>query len=147
VFGTTSRPVSLLSGLSDVFLDAFVEHALRVPSPLSQSIIFHFAGALNEHEEDDGAVGNRDAGFVSGFNGTWPPDAPGDPHVTRVREACQAIRPFSTGGNYVNFQLAEDDAARTAGAYRSNYQRLRDVKARYDPDNLFRMNRNIPPAA
>ncbi|HEX9411713.1 MAG TPA: FAD-binding oxidoreductase, partial [Actinomycetota bacterium] len=97
-----------LPGLSDGFLDAFVEHALRVRSPLSQSIIFHFAGALNEHEEDDGAVGNRDARFVSGFNGTWPPDAPGDPHVTWVREAWQAIRPFSTGGNYVNFQVAED---------------------------------------
>jgi hypothetical protein len=128
-------------------LDAFVEHALRVRSPLSQSIIFHLAGALNEHEEDDGAVGNRDAGFVSGFNGTWPPDAPGDPHVSWVREAWQAIRPFSTGGNYVNFQVAEDDDARTTDAYRGNFERLRRVKAEYDPDNLFRVNRNIRPAA
>ncbi|HEX9411200.1 MAG TPA: BBE domain-containing protein, partial [Actinomycetota bacterium] len=85
--------------------------------------------------------------FVSGFNGTWPPDAPGDPHVTWVREAWQAIRPFSTGGNYVNFQVAEDDDARTADAYLGNFERLRRVKAEYDPDNLFRVNRNIPPAA
>jgi FAD/FMN-containing dehydrogenase len=57
------------------------------------------------------------------------------------------IRPYSTGGNYVNFQLAEDDDARTAEAYGKNYERLRRVKAEYDPDNLFRVNRNIQPAA
>jgi FAD/FMN-containing dehydrogenase len=136
-----------LPGLSDGFLDGFGEHALRVRSPLSQSIIFHFAGALNEHEEDDGAVGNRDARFVSGFNGTWPPDAPGDPHVAWVRDAWEQIRRFSTGGNYVNFQQAEDDDARTADAYGKNYERLRRVKAEYDPDNLFRVNRNIPAVA
>jgi diguanylate cyclase (GGDEF)-like protein len=50
-------------------------------------------------------------------------------------------------GNYVNFQLADDDTARTAAAYRGNYQRLQRVKAQYDPDNLFRVNRNILPAA
>jgi hypothetical protein len=49
------------------------------------------------------------------------------------------------GGNYVNFQLAEDDTARTAAAYGSNYERLQQVKAGYDRDNLFRVNRNIPP--
>jgi FAD/FMN-containing dehydrogenase len=47
--------------------------------------------------------------------------------------------------DYVNFQLAEDDATRTAGAYRGNYERLQQVKAKYDPDNLFRVNRNIHP--
>jgi FAD/FMN-containing dehydrogenase len=53
---------------------------------------------------------------------------------------------LSTGGNYVNFQLADDDTARTTAAYGNNYQRLQRVKADYDPDNLFRVNRNIPPA-
>ena len=50
-------------------------------------------------------------------------------------------------GNYVNFQLAEDDAARTADAYGKNFERLRRIKADYDPDNLFRVNRNFSPAA
>jgi FAD/FMN-containing dehydrogenase len=57
------------------------------------------------------------------------------------------IRSFSTGGNYVNVQLADDEAARTVDAYGKNYERLRGVKAEYDPDNVFRVNRNIPPAA
>jgi hypothetical protein len=61
-----------------------------------------------------------------------------------VQDAWARIRPFSTGGNYVNMQTADDDAARTADAYGANYQRLQQVKADYDPDNLFRINRNIP---
>ena len=135
-----------LPGLSSEFLDAFRSSALRVTSPLSQSIIFHVGGALNDHEDDDGAVGNRDAHYIGGFAATWPPGAPADPHVAWARNGWERIRPFSTGGNYVNFQLAEDDTARTAAAYGSNYQRLQRVKATYDPDNLFRVNRNIAPA-
>jgi FAD/FMN-containing dehydrogenase len=134
-----------LPGLSSEFLDAFRDGALRVTSPLSQSIIFHVAGALNDHEGDDGAVGNRDARYIGGFAGTWPPGAPADPHVAWARDGWERTRPFSTGGNYVNFLLAEDDTGRTAAAYGNNYQRLQRVKADYDPDNLFRVNRNIPP--
>jgi FAD/FMN-containing dehydrogenase len=135
-----------LPGLSSEFLDTFGGSALRVTSPLSQSVIFHLAGALNDREDDDGAVGNRDAHYIGGFNATWPPGAPSDPHVAWARGAWERIRPYSTGGNYVNFQLAEDDSTRTAAAYGNNYQRLQRVKATYDPDNLFRVNRNIPPA-
>jgi FAD/FMN-containing dehydrogenase len=136
-----------LPDLSSEFLDAFRDDALQVTSPLSQSVIFHLAGALNDRQDDDGAVGNRDAHYIAGFAGTWPPGAPADPHVTWARNGWERIRPFSTGGNYINFQLAEDDTARTADAYGTNYQRLQTVKATYDPDNLFRVNRNIPPAA
>jgi hypothetical protein len=136
-----------LPGLSSEFLDAFGAGALKVRSPLSQSVIFHLDGALNEREDDDGAVGNRDTRYISGFADTWPPGTPADPHVSWMRDAWERIRPFSTGGNYVNFQLAEDDSVRTADAYRTNYQRLRRLKAHYDPANLFRVNRNIPPAS
>jgi FAD/FMN-containing dehydrogenase len=136
-----------LPGLSSEFLDAFRTSALQVSSPLSQSVIFHLAGAPNDHKDDDGAVGNRDAHYIGGFNATWPPGAPADLHVAWARAGWERIRPFSTGGNYVNFQLAEDDSTRTAAAYGSNYQRLQRAKATYDPDNLFRVNRNIPPAA
>jgi FAD/FMN-containing dehydrogenase len=130
-----------VAGLSSEFLDTFREQALKMTPPLSNSVIFHIGGALNEHDMDDGAVGNRDAQYVMGFAGEWTPE-----HVAWVRQAWQAIRPFSTGGNYVNFQLAEDGDARTADAYGDNYRRLQQVKAQYDPGNLFRVNRNIRPA-
>ena len=135
-----------LPGLSSEFLDAFRDGALKVTSPLSQSVLFHLAGALNDREGDDGAVGNRDARYIGGFAGTWPPGAPADPHVAWARDRWERTRPFSTGGTYVNFLLAEDDTGRTAAAYGTNYQRLQRVKADYDPDNLFRVNRNIPPS-
>jgi FAD/FMN-containing dehydrogenase len=134
-----------LAGLSTQYLDRFLAGALQLTTPLSQSVIFHLGGALNERADDDGAVGNRDARYITGFAGTWPPGVPADPHVAWVRDAWEGIRHFSTGGNYVNFQLAEDDTARTAAAYGGNYQRLRRLKSTYDPENVFRVNRNISP--
>jgi hypothetical protein len=75
----------------------------------------------------------------------WPAGASPDSRVAWVRAAWQTIRPFSTGGNYANLQLAEDDTARTADAYGGNFERLRRAKGTYDPHNVFRVNRNIPP--
>jgi FAD/FMN-containing dehydrogenase len=136
-----------LPSLSAEYLTTFREQALQATSPLSYSVVFHVGGALNEHDDDRGAVGNRDAHYISGFSGVWPrDDGRGDEHMAWVRESWSRIRPFSTGGNYINFQLAEEDETRTADAYGKNYVRLQRVKRRYDPGNLFRVNRNIPPA-
>jgi FAD/FMN-containing dehydrogenase len=129
--------------LSGEYEEIFRAAALKVTSPMSQSIVFHLAGALNERADDDGAMGNRRAGYVSGFAGAWPaPDPRGAEHVAWVRESWETIRPFSTG-NYVNFQVADDDTDRTASAYGGNFDRLQRVKADVDPQNLFRVNRNI----
>jgi FAD/FMN-containing dehydrogenase len=134
-----------LPRLSEDYCRTFVDRALKLTSPLSYSVIFHVGGALNEHEDDDGSVGNRDARFLSGFSGSWPSHVPSDSHVAWVRDSWEAIRPYSTGGNYVNFQLADDDDSRTAAAYGKNLERLEQIKGRYDPDNLFRVNRNVSP--
>ena len=125
------------------YQETFRAAALKVTSPMSQSIIFHLAGALNERADDDGAMGNRQARYVTGFAGAWPATDPrGLEHVAWVRESWETIRPFSTG-NYVNFQVADDDTDRTAAAYGANFDRLQRVKAQVDPQNLFRVNRNI----
>ena len=135
-----------IPGLSDPSLDAFRANAAGIESPMSQFMMFHVAGAINEHAEDDGAVGNRDAAFVTGAAGAWPATDPnGGSYQAWVRSAWEMIRPFSTGGNYVNFQTTDDDVARIESAYRGNYQRLRQVKAEWDPGNLFRVNRNLEP--
>lgn len=135
-----------LPGLSSQFLGAFRDGALRVTSPMSQSVIFHLGGALNERDESDGAVGNRDAHYITGFSGTWFPGTPSEPHVQWAKNAWEQVRDHSTGGNYVNFQLDDDDDQRLRAAYRTNFARLQRVKSKYDPDNLFRVNRNISPA-
>jgi FAD/FMN-containing dehydrogenase len=136
-----------LAELSDEFLDTFSDSALKVTSPLSESIVIHLAGALNERADDDGAVGNRAACYLSAFAGQWPTDVPDYEHVAWVREAWRSVRPFSTGGNYLNFQTADEDEERLRGTYGANFERLVEVKQAHDPDNLFRSNRNIRPRA
>jgi FAD/FMN-containing dehydrogenase len=76
----------------------------------------------------------------------WPEGAAvGDDFRDWVRTAWSALKPFSTGGNYVNFQTEDESDQRTAESYRGNHLRLERIKARYDPTNLFRVNRNIRP--
>jgi len=134
-----------LTGLSNEFLYIFRDSALKVTSPLSESIVIYLAGAVNERAHDDGAVGNRDARYMTAFAGQWPADAPDEEHVSWVREAWKSIRPFSTGGNYLNFQTADENEERLRATYGSNFDRLVEIKERYDPENLFRSNRNIRP--
>ncbi len=133
--------------LSEGYLESVRANAAEIESPMSQVITFHIAGGVNEHAEDDGAVGNRDAEFVVGAAGAWPATDPkGESYQTWVRTSWERFRPFSTGGNYINFQTTDDDVTRIEDSYRGNYERLRSLKAEYDPDNLFRVNRNLEPA-
>jgi FAD/FMN-containing dehydrogenase len=136
-----------LAGLTNEFLDTFRDSALKVTSPLSESIVIHLAGELNERADDDGAVGNRDARYMTAFAGQWPAGDPDDEHVAWVREAWKSVRPLSTGGNYLNFQTADEDEERVRATYGPNFDRLVEAKETYDPENLFRRNRNIRPRA
>jgi FAD/FMN-containing dehydrogenase len=130
--------------LSDELLATWQALAADCPIPEGQLGILHLGGRLNELEPDDGAVGNRDARFALGALGAWEPDEPqAELFRTWVRSAWQRIRPFSTGGNYINFQTADEDGARIRAAYGKNFTRLEEVKKAYDPHNLFRANRNI----
>lgn len=133
-----------LPGLSDGLIEAYQAQFVDLKAPANQATLFHLAGALNAHPEDDGAVGNREAAFACVSQAMWVPDSPaGEANREWVRAAWQAMKPFSTGGNYVNFQTADEPADRTREAYRSNFDRLQVAKSRYDPQNLFRINRNI----
>jgi FAD/FMN-containing dehydrogenase len=133
-----------LPGLSDELVAAYQAQFVGLEAPANQMVLFQVDGAIGEHPEDDGAIGNRDAAFACVIQSMWPPDAPSaDANRAWVRRAWEAVRPYSTGGNYVNFQTADETDERTAESYRSNIERLKAVKARYDPSNLLRVNRNI----
>jgi FAD/FMN-containing dehydrogenase len=135
-----------LAGLSDGLLGTYQAQFVDLKAPANQIVLFHLAGALNEHPEDDGAMGNREAAFACVIQAMWAPDsAAGDANRAWVRSAWQALKPYSTGGNYVNFQTEDEADERTVESYRTNFQRLAEIKATYDPSNLFRVNRNIRP--
>jgi FAD/FMN-containing dehydrogenase len=132
--------------LSEDLLPTLRDLAADCPIPDAQVGLLHLGGALNERDWDDGAVGNRDAHFAIGVNGMWEPDEPeADAFRQWIRAGWKKIRPFTTGASYINFQTDDDDQT-PADAYGKNYERLQRVKAAYDPDNLFRVNRNIPPS-
>jgi FAD/FMN-containing dehydrogenase len=133
--------------LSDDLLSTMRDLAEECPIPDAEIGILQLGGALNEHAEDDGAVGNRDARFAYAANGMWEPQEPdADRFRQWIRDAWQRFRPFSTGSSYINFQTADEDEDRVRETYGANFDRLVEVKQRYDPDNLFRSNRNIRPA-
>jgi FAD/FMN-containing dehydrogenase len=137
-----------LAELGNDLLATVRDLAAECPIPEAEIGFLHLGGALNEHEGDDGAVGNRDARFVLGVNGMWEPDEP-DANSFRqwIRDASDRVRPFSTGASYINFQTADEDQERIRAAYGTNFDRLVEIKQRYDHDNLFRANRNIRPHA
>ena len=135
-----------LTELSDEFLSALAELYATCPIPGADIGVLHLEGALNEHDEDDGAVGNREARYVFGVKGMWEPDEPNAEGFRQwVRDMWEQLRPFSTGRTYINFQSADEGEERVRASYGANFDRLVEVKQTYDPDNVFRSNRNIRP--
>jgi FAD/FMN-containing dehydrogenase len=138
----TEYVAELSDGLLAAARDAFAE----CPIPDGQVGFLHLGGALNERDGDDGAVGNRDARFACGVLGMWEPEDPNvDAFQQWIRAGWARVRPFSTGRTYINFQTAEEDEERIRATYGANFDRLAAIKKAWDPDNLFRANRNVRP--
>ncbi len=132
-----------LKTLEPALFSQAIAHASRIVSPHAAILIFPLGGAVNDLPEGHSAVGNRDAAAVLNIASAWE-HADGDgANIAWARQAWQDMRQFSTGGTYVNFLTEEEGDERTRAAYRSNYDRLVEVKARWDPANLFRANKNI----
>lgn len=129
--------------------DEAVEQHLRfgtnLPTPHSTMHLYPIDGAVHDVASDATAFATRDAGWSSVFAGVDPDPANLGAVRTWAREYWQALHPHSAGGGYVNF-LMEEGQDRIRATYGANYDRLAEVKARYDPDNLFRRNQNIPPS-
>jgi hypothetical protein len=132
--------------LSDGMIDAALEHGAAMPSPFSQVHIHHMGGAVARVGEDDTAFGHRRAAYAYNLNAMWMDTSEDELHESLNRDAAEAIAPFSTGGVYVNFLGNEGDARIRAAYGDAKYDRLARLKARFDPQNLFRLNQNIRPA-
>jgi FAD/FMN-containing dehydrogenase len=121
-------------------------HAAGIPSPHSAVILFQIEGALNTLPADHSPAGNRDARRVRNVAGSWEQGADDETNVGWVRDTWEDMRRFSTGGTYINFLTRDEGPERTVAALGPTLRRLAEVKARWDPDNVFRTNRNITPA-
>ncbi len=133
-----------LPGLTDTAVDTLVERFAHVPSPMSVIALQQAGGAIGRVPSDATAYANRDAAFDCIPIAIWEDSVHDAANIAWSRSVWEAMRPFSTGGVYVN-NLGDEGEERIRAAYGSNWNRLTTVKANYDPDNLFRSNQNIRP--
>ena len=130
--------------LTDKAIEAHVEHGPKIPAVNSTMHIYPINGACHRVAPDATAFGHRDANFATVIAGMWPDPAHNKANVKWVRDYYDATAPYSEEGGYINF-AADDDQGRAPANFGKNYQRLVEVKRKYDPDNLFHVNQNIKP--
>ena len=136
---------SFLTALSDEAIDVLVEQFSECPSPTSQIAVEHFHGAVTRVGVPETAVPHREAGFNVLITSVWSDPAATDENVEWARDTYDVLRPLLSDRRYVNY-LDRDDGNAARAAYGPNYARLSEVKRRYDPENIFRLNVNVPPA-
>src|ERR671934_872318 len=131
--------------LTDEVIDLTVEHSFKINSPLNSFPIWQMGGAVGRIGEDETAFGGRNAGFTYNIGGCTETADGFDEEREWVRNFWSALKPYHMGA-YVNF-LEEGGEDRVRAAYGpQKFARLQELKRRYDPDNFFHINQNIPPA-
>jgi len=135
---------NFVTELTDEAIDAHLEHGPNVPVVNSTVHIYPINGACHRVASDATAFAYRDATFATVIAGMWPDATDNEANTKWVRDYYEATAPLSEEGGYVNF-MAGDDQDRIKANYKGNYDRLVEVKRRYDSDNLFHLNQNIRP--
>jgi FAD/FMN-containing dehydrogenase len=132
-----------LTGLTDGAIETFLTFSTKGLNHYSFIILFQHGGAVSRIPEDATAYGSRDSAFMLHPIGAWEDPADDEKHIGWVRGVSEAMRPFHTGGVYLNLNTDEDRVR--AGFGDAKYARLVEIKRKYDPDNVFRFNQNISP--
>jgi FAD/FMN-containing dehydrogenase len=136
---------NFLATLSDEAIDTMIACYERCPSPMSQLLLENFHGAATRVAPTATAFPHRTAGYNFLVLGQWTEPADSDRCIAWARESFQAMQPFMAAGRYVNY-LDDDEGDPGAAAYGPNFERIRQLKTKYDPDNFFHMNQNVRPA-
>jgi Berberine and berberine like len=127
-------------------IDAMIEHAERITSPHSAVLLMHLGGAPSRLDPAMNAVGLRAAEYILNVQAAWESPNEDQNHMRWARDYWAATSPFSTGAAYVNFMTGDEGDGRLRAAYGDHvFERLREIKSRFDPGNLFRGAQNIPP--
>ena len=132
--------------LSDQAIQKHLEYASRLPTMHSTMHLYPVNGKVNRIRETETAFGHRDAVWSEVIVGVDPDPANAGKITEWARAYYDALHPFGAGGAYLNFMMEEGED-RIRASYGRNYERLAAIKAKYDPENFFRVNQNIQPAA
>jgi len=132
--------------ISDAAIATHQEFGEALPTPHSTMHLYPIDGAVARVSSDATAFAYRDGGWSGVIVGVDPDPA----NAGRIKDWAvrysETLHPTSAGGGYVNFMMAEEGSDRVRASYGQNYDRLARIKGRYDPDNFFHVNQNIPPA-
>ena len=131
--------------ISDAYIAAHLKHGPSIPNVHSAMHIYPLDGAVNDVPRDATAFAYRDVKFVHVIAAVTPDPTALLGYRDWVRGYFQTLHPLSAGGGYVNFLMEDEGAERVRATYGNNYDRLAEIKAKYDPDNLFHVNQNIKP--
>ena len=130
--------------LSDGAIDSVIQYAGRLPSAQCEIFIGLIGGQASRVAPDAMAYSHRDTKFVLNVHGRWERPEEDQKGISWAREFFTAASPYATGGVYVNF-MTQEETDRVGAAYGKNYARMAELKNKFDPHNLFRLNQNIKP--
>ena len=131
--------------ISDALIDELVAAAARFSSPLSAMIFFHMHGAGTRVPATETAFSARQMQWDFDLIGQWTDGMQSATHISWVRDVWSRVEPHLKGSVYLNHVAADDLPSKVRASFGANYQRLRELKTKFDPANFFRINANIPP--
>ncbi|WP_454739250.1 FAD-binding oxidoreductase [Cupriavidus necator] len=133
-----------VTDLSDKAIDLYIKYGQQLPTMHSTMHLYPINGAAHHAGRNDTAFSYRDANFASVIVGVDPDPANNDRMTQWAKDYWLALHPYAAGGGYINMMMDEGND-NVKAAYRDNYARLAEIKRKYDPENLFRVNQNIRP--
>lgn len=138
---------NMLSGLTDDAIDTMVTQFEQCPSTMSVLLLEHLHGAVTRVSPTETAFAHRDPGYNLLVISEWLEPGENEKNIAWTKDTYTAMEPFYAAGAYSNYLTADEGPARVQAAYGINFERLQTLKGRYDPENLFHLNQNVPPSA
>jgi hypothetical protein len=133
-----------LPEITDDALDTLITEANKITSPFTVIVVEPKRGAISRVDEDEAAIGSRDVAATFYGLAQWEDPALAEGEIAWVQNFATAMEPFATTGAAPNFNMDEGES-RVRSTFGAKYDRLVDLKRKYDPDNVFHLNQNIKP--
>ena len=136
---------SFTRGLGDELIDTAVERFAAAPSPMTSVLFEHFHGAVTRIAPDEAAVPHREPGWNLLVPSVWTDPEANEANIAWTRETFAALEPHLAARRWLNYLGDDQGDEAIRAAYGPNYERLREIKRRYDPENVFHLNHNVDP--